>query len=274
MRQARKTEQGQAGGNALAEYTLVGVLICLASLGALLSFSGAFSAKLSDIKNDMISKADKANQEYMIQAIQVGLETPAGSGSAGWNTGNGNDSGTTATTGANGNTWGQEISNGTDASAKESTLTPEQEKIVTAIANNAHEVAKLQKMLRQIAKFSRGNRETFRSTTFVYNGTVLNAGRIASWLKENGYMSARLQTLLNKLVATGAKNEVLSEVSNLTQQIASDAASSSDAAQQALTNAGSPTTVVATTAPDKTDANAAAICETAGGIDTGTHCGS
>ncbi|WP_303675057.1 hypothetical protein [Vampirovibrio chlorellavorus] len=273
MKQVRINERLPAHGNAAAEYALVGTLICVVSLGALLSFSGAFSARISDIKSDMIAKADKTSQENAIRAAQMGLNTPAGSGSACIDAWSGNGSGATATTGANGNTWGLEGRPGGSAPTKESNLTPAQEKIVTAIANNAHEVAQLQKILRQIAKLSRGNRETFRKTTVVYNGTVLSAGRIAAWLKENGYMSARLQTLVDKLAATGADKGVLSEVNTLTGQVSSDAATSSNAAQSALTNAGSPTTVVVQTNPVKTDQNAAAICETAGGTDTGTRCG-
>lgn len=272
MKQVRKYERVQAYGNAAAEYALVGTLICMVSLGALLSFSGAFSARISDLKTEMISKAHKASQENALQADQMGLSTPAGSGSAGIDTWSGNGSGATATTGANGNTWGLEGRPAGSAPTKESNLTPAQEKIVTAIANNAHEIAKLQKILRQIAKLSRGNRETFRNTTVIYNGTVFSAGRIAAWLKENGYMSARLQTLVNKLVATGADKGVLSDVNALTEQVASDAATSSNAAQSALRNVGSPTTVVVQTDPAKTSENATAICETAGGTDTGTSC--
>lgn len=272
MKQAIQTKLAGAAGNATAEYVLVGVLICLVSIGALLSFSGAFSARVSDLKTEMLSNADKASQENAIRAAQWGPDGPLGSNSPGQDADNDSKPGGTATTGANGNTLGFQGGKKEDPSPKEEKLTPEQEKLVTAIANNAHEVARLQDILKQIAKFSRGNRQKFKTTTVVYKGITLNAARIANWLKGNGVMSARLQTLVDKLAATGADVDVVSDVSTLTEQVASDAATSSNATQEVIASTGSPTQVVASTDPSKTDEKAAAICETAGGTDTGTSC--
>lgn len=273
MKQATNIERGQFSGNAAAEYALVGVLICLVSVGALLSFSGAFSARISDVKNDVLSKADQASQQNAIRAAQFGLNGSGGNAGAGsLGTGSTNGNGTTATTGANGNTLGQQAGQGGTSSASDNNLTPAQEKLVTTIANNAHEVAKLQEMLKQMARFSRGNLQTFKTTTVVYNGKVLNAQKIAAMLGENGLMSARLQTLVDKLVASGAGTDVVSDVSSLTDQVTTDAALSSNVTQDALTNTGSTAAVDKNTNPQATHQDAATICGTTGGTDTGTSC--
>ncbi len=274
MKQATNIERGQLSGNAAAEYALVGVLICLVSVGALLSFSGAFSARVSDIKNDVLSRADQASQQNAIRAAQSGLNGAGGSGSSGaFGNGSTNGNGTTATTGANGNTLGQQAGQGGASSASDNNLTPAQEKLVTTIANNAHEVAKLQAMLKQLARFSRGNLQTFKTTTIVYKGNVLTAQKIANMLGENGAMSARLETLVDQLAASGADTDVLSDVSSLTDEVTTDAALSSDVTKDALTNTGSTAAVDQNTNPQTTHQDAATICGTTGGTDTGTSCG-
>lgn len=261
-------------GNTTIEYALAGLLICVVSIGVLLLLSGSVSAKISDLKNDVIAKADVAKEQSSLRYEQYQLSLTGESGMVNsFSADTENNSSATITTGANGNTLGSTSVVKGISNKNKKELTPAQEKLVKDIANNAHQIAQLQATLKQIAKFSGDNRDRFRNTTIVYKGTSITVREIANWLRSNSSLFNDNRALLDSLVSTGADPEVITKVNELNSKVSTDAEKSSNSVQDVLTDTGSPTTVVSNTNPTKTHQNAKSICGAAGGNDTGTYCG-
>jgi len=260
----------KAHGNALVEYTLIGVLLVGASIIVFLSFGQNFKNALADLHSDMKAHNDQASfMEAQAQAniVMAGMT----GGSASGLSGSSNNPAMAQTTGANGNQVG--LGNTGNSATPAKPLTPEEQlkSLLVQLANQAHEVAQLQSMLESISKYSKGDLEKFQSTSIYYNGQVLNAWQL-SWALSHGGEIVALQQKKNEVLASGASDSVKDKISQLTDLVTHNAATTSQATSSVLHGEQDPSAVSNVSDSNATHQDAGKICGVSGHADNGNNC--
>ncbi len=259
----------KAHGNALVEYTLIGILLVGASIIVFLSFGQNFKNALADLHSDMKAHNDQASfmeaqaQANMVMADMTG--STAGLSSAS------NNPAMAQTTGANGNQVGLGNTGSSTAPAKPLTAEEQLKSLLVQLANQAHEVAQLQSMLESISKYSKGDLEKFQSTSIYYNGQVLNAWQL-SWALSHGGEIVALQQKKNEVLASGASDSVKDKISQLTDLVTHNAAATSQTTNSVLHGNQDPGDVSTVSNSNATHQDAGKICGVSGHADNGSSC--
>lgn len=262
-------------GNTTVEYALIGTLIGLVAITGLLSFSGAFSARVTDLKTDMKARTNAANAQAVQIAAMKSLRDQsgvAGSGLASDAANEANGNGNAMTTGANGNTLGSTGKTGGGLADGLSNLSPEEKSLVKAVANTAHQIARYQELLEQLAAYSAGNMSRFRSSKVVVDGKVMSTYDLAMALGDTG-LAAQLEEKKNQVLASGIDAEVKDKVAETSDKVKEDANTTSSTTNEVLATNTNPAQVEAVTDSTETDKNAGEICKASGGKDNGKTCG-
>lgn len=258
-------------GNTLAEYTLIAMLLCLVSIAAVFSLSGAFSEKLTGIKSDMQARIDATNaraiQMAATKALQAGAAGTLASDSSGFGT-NGN----AMTTGANGDTLGLTGKSGGGLAGALANLSEQEKNLVQEVANTAHEIARMQELLEMLSKYSAGDMDKFRNSKIMVDGKLMSAYDIAVELGQTG-LASQLENKKNTVLASGITDKVKGTVAAISDKVQSEATETSDKTNEVLVTNTDPTQVDQVSDSKETSKDATKICKTAGGQDDGTQCG-
>jgi hypothetical protein len=263
--QIKKTQ-----GNTLVEYSLIGVLIVVVSIAVFILFGQNFRDVLADIKTDMKSHNDQAALiEAQAQASVLMAKMANNPASASVNASN--SSSMAQTTGANGNQVGLGSKGSTTTSSKPPTATQQLKSLLVELANKAHEVAELQSILANIAKYSNNDIAKFKTTYIYYNGQMLNAWQL-SWALAHGGEIIEMEQKKNEVLASGASDDLKNQIIDLTNQVTAKANATSDTANNVLNGNSDPAAVDQVTDAAATHQDAAAICDASGHKDDGTNC--
>lgn len=259
-------------GNALAEYTLIAMLLCLVSIAAVFSMSGAFSERISVIKSDMQGQVDGTNAQAIQMAATRAMRAGGSAILASDSSGFGGSNGKAMTTGANGDTMALTGKTGEGLADILSNLSEKEKNLVQAVANTAHEIARMQELLEQLSQYSGGDMEKFRNSQIMVDGELMTAYDLAVKLGQAG-LAAQLERKTNSVLASGITDSVKGTVAAISDKVKDKATETSDITNEVLITNSDPAQVEEVSNSKETSKNAAKICKAAGGKDDGTQCG-
>lgn len=261
-------------GNTIAEYALIASLVCLASIAAVFSFSGAFSEKLSGVKADMQARVDATSAQATQIAVAKAIRNAAASSRGGIElSGSENGGAQAVTTGANGDILASRRNSSNALEDSIANLSESDKNLVRDVSNTAHEIARMQEALEQLSQYSDGDLSKFQHTKMMVGGQMLSAYELAKALGNDG-LAAKLEEKKNTVLFSGIQGDLKDKVAAISNDVKSDATKTSDKTNEVLSSNTDPAQVKEVTDSGKTDTKAANICEASGGVDSGTQCGS
>jgi hypothetical protein len=258
-------------GNAIIEYTMIGVLVISVAVVALTALGDDFDEQLGGVFSSAKQQSEKAAfAEAQVRAAAAiaavtngpGSRLPSTSGEFSMS-----QDGLVQTTGAGGSTMNTAEQGSTDTSNTADANIPDAEEqlkqLLTELANEAHQIAYLQSLLESISQYSQGDMTKLQSSLIFYNGRLVNAYQLSYALSNGGAIIA-LENKKNEVLSSSASEEVRDAITDLTTQIKESALTTSAQAKKGVDGPKQ---------SEETHKNAANICEQGGGTDIGTQCG-
>ncbi len=164
-------------GSAVVEYGLAGALILLVSISALIHFSGHLQANLQGVQGKLSGQGSspvglldtQAVDRNSVQQVALSPEKLALLQSS--------LATKLQTTGANGSTkiLAEQIELAAQTMLDKGTINQAQYDILVRLANQAHEVARIEGMVEQAVQHAQGNQQVFNEMKLNYNGQVYSA---------------------------------------------------------------------------------------------------
>ncbi len=268
--------RGNTQGNTLVEYALIALLLCVVSIAAVFSVSGAFSQQVGRIKTDILAKESKS-QDAAEKALALrdlrGSSPVSGSGLGAGMNGYEAGSNPAMTTGANGNTRGWGSSGNTKGGLAEtmSKLSGEEKNLVRDVSNTAYRIARLQQVLEDLSAYSKGDMNKFRNSIVMVDGVRMTTYQVAMALGNSG-LASELEEKKKTVLESGIKADVKDQVADISNEVKQDATKTSDVTNDVLTTNTDPTQVQDVTDSEKTNQNAGDLCGLSGGRGNGKDC--
>lgn len=283
-------------GVSLAEYTLIGTLVLLVTVGAFIMAGNNLDTILQDLKGDMVAKIDSA-KAFEASANTTNTNTTATS-TTGATVYTGLDSlmpmsQFVATSGANGSTT--LLANAIEITAEQALttgqLTEGQYRTLIDLANEGHRIAEALRLIEEAFSYAAINGGNPYDAKVYFEGQTTTAVNLANDLGFDGYTRSMpsdpldpsldadpfMQAFQDAYMAaksSGALNDqaIDTQITKLAKQIAFTSTALDLALFDYDDDLINKAELVEGTASKLTDVDSVQICETGSGTDSGTQC--
>lgn len=278
--------KGNACGQAFSEYGLIAALIVVASISALAMLGNTLNQKMGGILSappPVKIAANPAPSAGTGNALNSGVTIKLASGTILYLDPYPTDvSKSVQTAGVNGATdiLADSIASIAHQLVQKGDITPAQESQLIALANQAHTIADIEKMVENALKKNPDKATlmttpvTFNNTNYTHIGDLTNEIGILTDSQAAGGQLNRFNTLLAQINSSGALADPA--LSQLVNGLASNVQNLADQTENTfwdVTNNGlSPSAFLSTVASKTTNEDAAGICTTGQGTDNGVSC--
>ncbi len=268
-------------GNTLPEYMLIAVLMLGIATTGFLVFGKSLNGSAGVIQTDfsahksqaMVSEASAKTQKALADAKPQKPSVMLTYNEAGQLV----QTSSAFTSGANGTRMGAgktKLSGG--AFANTDNLASEQQNLLMDLANQTHQVARLEGKLKELTMFSGSDIQKFKDASVILDGKVLNASQLSKAIRDTGNdVNQKTSHVLSSGVDSATASQVAqvsSQVAQVSSQVASHASNLSQATNHVLFSNGSPWFIGGLTIPEETHEDASFICEKGHRKDNGQEC--